>query len=257
MSDLVLTGERTLPGVPDENYWFQRHVVAYRFAQPFVEGAAVLDAGCGEGYGLELLHRAGASRVVGADLDAATVLHARERYARPAEPGAAPGEPSGAIEVVRCELMELPLDDNEIDVTVSFQVIEHLHDVPGFLASVRRVTRLGGAVLVATPNRLTFSPDSDTPTNPFHAIEFAPDELRDALAAAGLTVQRIVGVHHGGRIEQMEVVSGQRWTDLVTQDPATWDAWLRTNVHAVTPEWFELRDDDLDASLDLLAVCRA
>ena len=205
----------------------------------------MLDAGCGEGYGLDLLQHAGATRVVGADLDAATVLHAREHYAGP------------AVEVVCCELMELPLGENEVDVSVSFQVIEHLHDIPGFLGSLRRVTRSGGLVLLSTPNRLTFSPDPGAPTNPFHTIEFSPSELREQLASAGLTVQRMLGVHHGGRIEQMELASGRSWGELVTSDPEGWDAWLRTNVHAVTPEWFELRDDDLDTAQDLLAVCRA
>ena len=33
---LVLTGERTLPGIPDENYWFRRHEAAYRALLPFL-----------------------------------------------------------------------------------------------------------------------------------------------------------------------------------------------------------------------------
>ena len=65
---LVLTGERTLPGIPEENYWFQRHVVAYEFAAKLVAGKDVLDAGCGEGYGAALLARDAAS-VVGTDLE--------------------------------------------------------------------------------------------------------------------------------------------------------------------------------------------
>ena len=28
---LELTGERTLPDVPEENYWFQRHLVVYEW----------------------------------------------------------------------------------------------------------------------------------------------------------------------------------------------------------------------------------
>ena len=36
-SGLPLTGERTVPGVPEENYWFRRHEVAYRFALPLAE----------------------------------------------------------------------------------------------------------------------------------------------------------------------------------------------------------------------------
>ena len=36
---LPLTGERTVPGVPDETYWFERHVVAYELAARHVAGA--------------------------------------------------------------------------------------------------------------------------------------------------------------------------------------------------------------------------
>ena len=29
---LALTGERTLPDVPEENYWYQRHLVVYELS---------------------------------------------------------------------------------------------------------------------------------------------------------------------------------------------------------------------------------
>src|SRR4051794_37181001 len=45
---LTLTGERTLPGIATENYWFRRHEVAYAWLAPWCTGARVVDAGCGE-----------------------------------------------------------------------------------------------------------------------------------------------------------------------------------------------------------------
>ena len=242
-SPLPLTGERTVPGVPDETYWFERHVVAYRHAAARVAGARVLDAGCGEGYGLALLRDAGATHVVGADLDAGAVAHARRAYA------------GDDVEVVECELMALPLDDDAVDVTTSFQVIEHVHDVPGYLASLRRVTRRQGAVLVATPNRLTFTPDSDVPLNPFHVREFTAAELVDELTAAGLTVDEVLGVHHGPRIRGWEAGLGAPFTERMTNQPAPdWPAEYRALVHTVTADDFVLTPDGLDASLDLVAV---
>jgi hypothetical protein len=44
-----LTGERTMPGVADENYWFRRHEAAYRWlagALPVI-GATVVEGGFG------------------------------------------------------------------------------------------------------------------------------------------------------------------------------------------------------------------
>ena len=274
---LVLTGERTLPGIPDERYWFERHVVAYALAADHVRarrlhtdhatdatdatdathatdegsddrpGPTVLDAGCGEGYGLAMLAAAGAGRVIGADLDAATVAHATHTYAD-ADP---------RIEVVAAELMSLPLADDEVELTVSFQVIEHLHDIPGYLRSLRRVTRPGGEVLIATPNRLTFTPGSDTPVNPFHTREFTAAELEQELAAAGLTVTRIVGVRHGPRLTAAERHLGAPLPEVLGAIPAEdWSPELRAVVHATHAEDFEVADTDLDTSLDLVAICR-
>lgn len=234
-----------MPGVPDETYWFERHVVAYDLAAPHVDGARVLDAGCGEGYGLAMLRDAGATHVVGADLDEQAVVHARARYG------------GDRVEVVRCELMALPLNDDAVDVTVSFQVIEHLYDVPGYLASLRRVTRAGGYVLIATPNRLTFTPDSDTPVNPFHVREFTAAELTAEFEAAGLEVVDLLGIDHGARIARWEQELGEPFMATMTTVPAEdWPVRYRDMVHRVTAADFDVQRDDLDASLDLVAVCR-
>lgn len=251
---LALTGERTLPDIPDETYWFERHVVAYRLAAAAAAGRVVLDAGCGEGYGLAMLADAGAARVVGVDLDADVVAHARATYA---DDTVERGGEQARVEVHASELMDLPLPDDAVDLTVSFQVIEHLHDIPGYLASLRRVTRPGGEVWIATPNRLTFTPDSDTPVNPFHTREFTADELHDELVAAGYTVATIRGVHHGPAIRSIEALARASFVDLQTRTPPDqWPTWLRRVVHRVTADHFRVTDVDLDASLDLLAVCR-
>lgn len=247
---LVLTGERTLPGIADERYWFARHEVAYLAVADLVREQAaqvVLDAGCGEGYGLPLLRAAGATRVVGVDLDAPTVAHARTTYAAVDQ----------GIEVAEAELSTLPLADDEVDLTVSLQVIEHLWDVPAYLASLRRVTRPGGVLAIATPNRLTFTPDSDTPVNPFHVREFTADELVGVLTDAGLEVRAVLGVHHGPRLRDAERVLGQPLPALLGDiPPDAWDDALRALVHTTTAADFEVHGDDVDASLDLLAVAR-
>ena len=54
---LALDGERTLPDVPEENYWFQRHVAVYAWVAAQVSGRRVIDMASGEGYGADLLAR--------------------------------------------------------------------------------------------------------------------------------------------------------------------------------------------------------
>src|SRR5690242_21232617 len=80
---MALTGERTVPDVAEENYWFRRHEVVYRrlldqFADRFAD-AEVLEAGCGEGYGADLIGGV-ARRVIGLDYDEYAVAHVRARY---------------------------------------------------------------------------------------------------------------------------------------------------------------------------------
>src|ERR1700710_1966458 len=76
---LALTGERTLPNVPEENYWFRRHLVVYEWIAARVAGLRVIDMACGEGYGSDVLARSAMS-VVGVDANPEAHEHARLRY---------------------------------------------------------------------------------------------------------------------------------------------------------------------------------
>jgi len=44
---LALTGERTLPDVPAENYWYRRHLAVYEWIGARVIGRRVIDMACG------------------------------------------------------------------------------------------------------------------------------------------------------------------------------------------------------------------
>ncbi len=57
-----LTGERTLPDVPEENYWYRRHLAVYEWIAARVGGLRVVDMACGEGYGSDLLAGGGGER---------------------------------------------------------------------------------------------------------------------------------------------------------------------------------------------------
>src|SRR5689334_22893571 len=76
---LALTGERTLPDVPEENYWFQRHLVVYEWIAARAHGRRVVDLACGEGYGSAVLARTAAS-VVGVDAHPEAFAHPTAKY---------------------------------------------------------------------------------------------------------------------------------------------------------------------------------
>ena len=86
MPPLALTGERTLPDVPEENYWYRRHLVVYQWIAGQLQGLRAIDMACGEGYGADVLSRAAAS-VVGVDANPEAHEHALELRKRAREIG--------------------------------------------------------------------------------------------------------------------------------------------------------------------------
>ncbi len=241
---LPLTGERTVPGIAHENYWFRRHEAVYRALADDCRGATVLEAGVGEGYGAALLAGC-ARRVVGLELDAPTAVHVARRYGT-------------ALDVVRADLQALPVPDASVDVVVTLQVIEHLADQPGFLRECARVLRPGGRLHCSTPNRLTFSPGNaldDRPLNPFHTRELAAEDLDALVDGAGLEVTAVRGLHHGPRLAERDARHGGSVVDAqvaLALSGGEWPAALREDVAAVGVDEFDLRTEDVDASLDLV-----
>jgi SAM-dependent methyltransferase len=239
---LTLTGERTIPGLDEENYWFRRHEVVYQRLAPRCAGRDVLEAGCGEGYGADLIAGV-ARRVIALDYDEATVAHVRARYPR--------------VEVIHGNLAELPLADASVDVVVNFQVIEHLWDQSQFVRECARVLRPSGLLMVSTPNRITFSPGRDIPLNPFHTRELNADELSQLLGDAGFAVDGVYGVFHGPRLAEMDARHGGSIIEAQIARAvadAPWPAQLLADVAAVTTADFDVVETDIDDSLDLVAI---
>ncbi len=109
---LALTGERTLPDVPEENYWFRRHLAVYEWIAARVAGLRAIDMACGEGYGSDVLAHSAAS-VVGVDANPEAHEHARLRYTR---------------ENLRFARDLVETFPEPADAVVFLQTIEHLQD---------------------------------------------------------------------------------------------------------------------------------
>jgi SAM-dependent methyltransferase len=230
-----LTGERTVPGIAREQYWFARHEVVYRWLATRCAGATVIEAGSGEGYGADILRRAGA-HVIAIDYDSAALAHSARTYDLPH---------------VQANLAALPF--RRADAVVSLQVIEHLWDLPRFLREVRRIADW---TCVSTPNRLTFSPGlprGQKPTNPFHVEEFDADQLRELLQHAGFDEIQILGVHDGPTLAARPTLIAEQIQAALDDD---WPAELEAFVAKVRAEDFVLHAADIDSSLDLVAVAR-
>lgn len=162
---VVAHPERFDPAQSADTLMDAEHRGRYWWAAQLLSGKSVLDAGCGTGYGLEILAAAGAAELTGVDLDAGAVAESRAR-----------GEGCGAT-VVQGDLQALMMPDDSFDAAVCFETIEHLESPERGLAELRRVVRPGGMIVVSSPN-----PDVYPPGNEHHRHELRPQELCDLVA---------------------------------------------------------------------------
>ena len=142
---LALTGERTLPDVPEENYWFRRHLVVYEWIAARTVGRRIVDMACGEGYGSDVLARDGAS-VVGVDANPEAHDHARLRYVG---------------DNLRFERTLVEWFAEPCDAVVFLQTIEHVRNPDEVLEHFKAMLAEGGpdgVAFVSTPNVLTLAP---------------------------------------------------------------------------------------------------
>ncbi len=163
--ELEWTGERYVPFVHGDIEI--EHLHRYAFAREFVLQKDVLDIASGEGYGSYLL-AGGARTVIGVDISKDAVLHAQTKYVAP------------NLQFRHGDCRCIPLDNNSVDIVISFETIEHhdQHDV--MLAEIKRVLRLGGMLIISTPER-DFDEACIQKRNDFHVKELSQLEFRTLL----------------------------------------------------------------------------
>ena len=215
-----ITGERATSPEGGFNPAWQRHVAEYHLLAPELGPGRVLDLGCGVGHSFDALSP---RESVGVDLD----------------PEALAGQ---ARETV--------------------------------VAEARRVLEPGGVAVFVTPNRLTFG-RPDEIIDPFHHVELDPAELR-ALCARAFADVDLRGVFASERYMTLYRVERAQLDRLLRRDPLRlrrfvpvrakrrlYDVLLRRyrrdddpRAAAITREDFFLSGNDLEAALDLCAICR-
>jgi SAM-dependent methyltransferase len=238
---LELTGERTLPDVPEENYWFQRHLAVYEWIGARVIGKRVIDMACGEGYGSEVLSRT-ATSVVGVDANPDAHEHAALRYER---------------QNLRFErgMVELYGEPGAYDAVVFLQTIEHVQDPEGVLEHFASLLAPGGVAYVSTPNVLTLAPPgAEKSGNPWHVKEYRASEFEELCRTVFGEVE-LLGLFHARRLQAHELALKLGW-DAVHQRLGITERFYDRFTPSITARDFALRPQPVDRALDFLAICR-
>jgi SAM-dependent methyltransferase len=238
---LPLTGERTLPDVPEENYWYRRHLVVYEWIAARAAGMRVVDMACGEGYGSNLIAERGAVAVVGVDANPEAHEHARLRYVRP------------TLRYVR-DLVESFAEP--CDAVVFLQTIEHVQDPGAILEHFKSMLGPGGLLFVSTPNLLTLAPPgAEKSDNPWHVKEYRPEEFRE-LCESHFERVELLGLFHARKLRVHEIAIRLGWDSVHRRLGLTRRFYDRFTPAIATTD-FRFGGEGLERALDFVAVCHA
>ncbi len=199
--------ESVWPGV--RNDLFVAHQSLYEFFARFVAGKRVLDAGCGTGYGADLLSKRGAASVTGVDIDRWTIRYARRHFA------------SATVGFEAGDIQQLRFADATFDVVTSSNALEHLTSPDAFVAESRRVLAPDGVAVVAVPPIFSEADLERHGDIHYHRSNLTLRQWHALFAAGGFTVECYAHQPRSSSIRP-EFTSGARST--LTADDFVFDA---------------------------------
>ena len=259
MASENFTGERPGWG-KDFDYDESRHLAAYIYASELAKDQSVLDAGCGEGFGTVTLVDAAAS-VLGVDYSNEAIEACRKKWDKP------------NLSFRRLDLTDPQGFEEQFDLVLNFQVLEHIENEPPFLEGLKARIKPGGRLMLTTPNILkTFS------ENPYHVREYTGDQLRALLKGVFSEVE-ILGMHGNDKVKAFDAGRERAVKRILRLDPlglrnflpqalinaafAKLSVVVRRSARQqagtteqIRPENFCVRTDAVDEALDLVALCR-
>jgi ubiquinone/menaquinone biosynthesis C-methylase UbiE len=201
------TGERRMlaaGGTPEDRVQDLFHLFPYHYVKDLATPSTrVLDVGFGEGYGAEILGDS-VAEYVGIDASQEAVRHASARYRLP------------NVRFQQGDATSMPFPAASFDLVVSFHVLEHVDHPDPYLAELAKVCKVGGHVVIVTPNREFRLRPGERPWNRFHVHEFDTAELQALLARhfEDATVMGVTGTEAMTAVEKNRVLRARRLARL-------------------------------------------
>lgn len=150
----------------------------YSFARKYCKGKTILDVGTGFGMGANLIAKSGATSVLGVD------------YSKDAIKQASSNNTLKNLRFRSLNAFELNKIDEQFDVVLAFEIIEHLPvtQVAEFITLLYERVKPGGLLLLTTPNGRKSRFLLGRLYNPYHVKEYRDDELNALLSGYFTTV---------------------------------------------------------------------
>jgi len=223
----------------EEYLLYLRHLFPYDFAKDKLQKSSfVLDVGCGEGYGTDLLSKY-VSRIIGIDVDRNIIKHASDKYK------------SKNCSFKTYDGIKIPYKDNTFNAVVSFQVVEHISDDAGYISEVYRVLKKNGIFIVTTPNRTYRLMPNQRPWNTSHIREYHHSGFEKLLKNKFSDVN-VWGIRGNEEVQRIEI---RRVRGILSGTPKRIEKDTDfTKKYKITD--YHITEKHVDDNLDLIGICK-
>lgn len=193
------------------------HVNRYFSVKHLCKGKKVLDLACGEGYGSYLLSKWGAKNVVGVDISKESIKNANKNFKKE------------NIEFIVSNVEKLTLiKENDFDLIVSFETIEHLKNPELFLKEIKRVLKPNGSIVISCPNDYFYYPTEEE-KNEFHLKKYTFEDFEKLTEKhLGKASDYMMGTYVGGYINTLTSKKSNKYKQIEMLKAKSIDTFLIT-----------------------------
>lgn len=107
-----------------------------------INGKSCLDIGSGTGRWIQYVKQKNAGFIGGVDISLSSIKNFQHNCNK--------------VQKADIEFDKLDFDNEFFDIIISFMVLEHLRDPANFISEVKRISRIGGLIIMSIPNLVSF-----------------------------------------------------------------------------------------------------